>query len=118
MSMVESDVVSVKLLRGMVVLVQGYSVLFAAQPPRKDIIFDDIVTRSFLWCHARCNKAFSWDRFKGFKGCRKILQALQWKEHEITVPTVPSSLIEPARRHLYGSDQPPLMNSRVQKSNP
>ncbi|GKD07874.1 RNA-directed DNA polymerase, eukaryota [Tanacetum coccineum] len=39
------------------------SVLFAAQPPRKDIIFDDIVTRSFLWCHARCNKAFSWDRW-------------------------------------------------------
>ncbi|GJW27663.1 RNA-directed DNA polymerase, eukaryota [Tanacetum coccineum] len=39
------------------------SVLFAAQPPRKDIIFGDIVTRSFLWCHARCNKAFSWDRW-------------------------------------------------------
>ncbi|GJS85472.1 RNA-directed DNA polymerase, eukaryota [Tanacetum coccineum] len=39
------------------------NVLFAAQPPRKDIIFDDIVTRSFLWCHARCNKAFSWDRW-------------------------------------------------------
>nr|GEV92575.1 hypothetical protein [Tanacetum cinerariifolium] len=25
-----------------------------------------------------------------------------WKEHEITVPTVPSSLIGPARLHLYG----------------
>ncbi|GJY76054.1 zinc finger, CCHC-type containing protein [Tanacetum coccineum] len=39
------------------------NVLFAAQPPRKDIIFDDIVTHSFLWCHARYNKAFSWDRW-------------------------------------------------------
>ena len=39
------------------------SVLFAAHPPRKDTIFDDIVTRSFIWSHARCNKAFSWDRW-------------------------------------------------------
>ncbi|PWA97241.1 RNA-directed DNA polymerase, eukaryota [Artemisia annua] len=28
--------------------------LFAAQKPRKDVIFDDIVARSFSWCNARC----------------------------------------------------------------
>ncbi|GJT28119.1 RNA-directed DNA polymerase, eukaryota [Tanacetum coccineum] len=35
--------------------------LFAAQNPRKDVLFDDIVTRSFTWCLARCNSSFSWD---------------------------------------------------------
>ncbi|GJV24186.1 RNA-directed DNA polymerase, eukaryota [Tanacetum coccineum] len=35
--------------------------LFAAQNPRKDIIFDDIVMRAYTWCHARCNSSFSWD---------------------------------------------------------
>nr|GEX99563.1 RNA-directed DNA polymerase, eukaryota [Tanacetum cinerariifolium] len=29
--------------------------LFSAKSPRKDVIFDDIVTRSFTWCHSRCN---------------------------------------------------------------
>ncbi|GJT61613.1 RNA-directed DNA polymerase, eukaryota [Tanacetum coccineum] len=28
--------------------------LFAAHKPRKDVIFDDIVARSFTWCNARC----------------------------------------------------------------
>ncbi|GJX30996.1 RNA-directed DNA polymerase, eukaryota [Tanacetum coccineum] len=35
--------------------------LFAAQNPRKDIIFDNIVMRAYTWCHARCNSSFSWD---------------------------------------------------------
>ncbi|GKC07669.1 RNA-directed DNA polymerase, eukaryota, partial [Tanacetum coccineum] len=35
--------------------------LFAAQKPRKDVIFDDIVARSFSWCNARCSSSFSWD---------------------------------------------------------
>nr|GEZ09222.1 RNA-directed DNA polymerase, eukaryota [Tanacetum cinerariifolium] len=30
--------------------------LFSAKSPRKDVIFDDIVTRSFIWCHSRCNR--------------------------------------------------------------
>nr|GEV12590.1 RNA-directed DNA polymerase, eukaryota [Tanacetum cinerariifolium] len=33
--------------------------LFATQNPRKDVIFDDIVSRSFTWCRARCNRTFS-----------------------------------------------------------
>ncbi|GJX26894.1 RNA-directed DNA polymerase, eukaryota [Tanacetum coccineum] len=28
--------------------------LFAGKNPRKDVIFDDIVERSFIWCSARC----------------------------------------------------------------
>lgn len=35
--------------------------LFSTQVPRKDVIFDDIVSRSFTWCHSRCNRIFSWD---------------------------------------------------------
>nr|GEZ37309.1 RNA-directed DNA polymerase, eukaryota [Tanacetum cinerariifolium] len=34
---------------------------FSAQKPRREVIFDDIVTRSFSWCSARCNSTFSWD---------------------------------------------------------
>ena len=34
--------------------------LFAAKIPRKDIIFDDIVSRAYSWCHARCSSSFSW----------------------------------------------------------
>nr|GEX33306.1 retrovirus-related Pol polyprotein from transposon TNT 1-94 [Tanacetum cinerariifolium] len=30
--------------------------LFATQNPRKDVIFDDIVSRSFTWCRARCKE--------------------------------------------------------------
>ncbi|GJS62440.1 RNA-directed DNA polymerase, eukaryota [Tanacetum coccineum] len=37
--------------------------LFATQNPRKDVIFFDIVSRSFTWCRARCNRTFSWDRW-------------------------------------------------------
>nr|GEU46150.1 RNA-directed DNA polymerase, eukaryota [Tanacetum cinerariifolium] len=36
--------------------------LFSTQVPRKDVIFDDIVSRSFTWCLSRCNCTFSWDR--------------------------------------------------------
>ncbi|GKA96677.1 RNA-directed DNA polymerase, eukaryota [Tanacetum coccineum] len=35
--------------------------LFAGKNPRKDVIFDDIVERSFNWCSARCNRTFTWD---------------------------------------------------------
>nr|GEV96468.1 RNA-directed DNA polymerase, eukaryota [Tanacetum cinerariifolium] len=34
--------------------------LFEAVNPRKDTLFDDIVSRSYLWCHARCRSLFSW----------------------------------------------------------
>ncbi|GJZ90557.1 RNA-directed DNA polymerase, eukaryota [Tanacetum coccineum] len=34
-------------------------VLFSSQNPRKDVLFDDIVSRTFLWCHSRCNRSFS-----------------------------------------------------------
>ncbi|GJR93502.1 RNA-directed DNA polymerase, eukaryota [Tanacetum coccineum] len=30
--------------------------LFATHKPRKDVIFDDIVARSFTWCNARCSR--------------------------------------------------------------
>nr|GEU77497.1 RNA-directed DNA polymerase, eukaryota [Tanacetum cinerariifolium] len=33
--------------------------LFSSQAPRKDVLFDDIVSRTFLWCHSRCNHLFS-----------------------------------------------------------
>ena len=35
--------------------------LFAAKKPRKDVIFDEIVARSFNWCSSRCSSSFSWD---------------------------------------------------------
>ncbi|GJW90119.1 RNA-directed DNA polymerase, eukaryota, partial [Tanacetum coccineum] len=35
--------------------------LFSSKAPRKDVIFDDIVSRSFTWCISRCNCTFSWD---------------------------------------------------------
>ncbi|GKA37435.1 RNA-directed DNA polymerase, eukaryota [Tanacetum coccineum] len=35
--------------------------LFSSKSPRKDVIFDDIVSRSFTWCLSRCNCTFSWD---------------------------------------------------------
>nr|GEV70730.1 hypothetical protein [Tanacetum cinerariifolium] len=41
----------------------------------------------------------------------KSPQACHWKEHEITVLTVLSSLIGPDQHHLYGSDQPILKGS-------
>ncbi|GKC12718.1 RNA-directed DNA polymerase, eukaryota [Tanacetum coccineum] len=37
--------------------------LFAVHKPRKAVIFDDIVERSFLWCSARCNTSISWNRW-------------------------------------------------------
>ena len=37
--------------------------LFAAQSPRKNVLFDDIVFRSFSWSHARCRSKFSWDNW-------------------------------------------------------
>ncbi|GJX50698.1 RNA-directed DNA polymerase, eukaryota [Tanacetum coccineum] len=35
--------------------------LFSSRKPRKNVLFDDIVARSFAWCNTRCNKSFSWD---------------------------------------------------------
>ncbi|GJV44617.1 RNA-directed DNA polymerase, eukaryota [Tanacetum coccineum] len=35
--------------------------LFSSKAPRKDVIFDDIVSRSFTWCLSRCNCTFSWE---------------------------------------------------------
>ncbi|GJZ85779.1 RNA-directed DNA polymerase, eukaryota [Tanacetum coccineum] len=35
--------------------------LFASCKPRKNVLFDDIVARSFMWCNARCKVSFSWD---------------------------------------------------------
>nr|GEX18532.1 RNA-directed DNA polymerase, eukaryota [Tanacetum cinerariifolium] len=37
--------------------------LFTSQNPRRSGLFDDIVTRSFTWCHARCKSSFSWDNW-------------------------------------------------------
>nr|GFA86870.1 RNA-directed DNA polymerase, eukaryota [Tanacetum cinerariifolium] len=35
--------------------------LFASRKPRNNVLFDDIVARSFMWCNARCKVSFSWD---------------------------------------------------------
>nr|GEV20284.1 RNA-directed DNA polymerase, eukaryota [Tanacetum cinerariifolium] len=35
--------------------------LFANQKPRKDVLFDEVVTRSFSWSLARSKNMFSWD---------------------------------------------------------
>ena len=34
--------------------------IFGSSKPRKAVIFDDIVEKSFLWCSSRCNSVFSW----------------------------------------------------------
>ncbi|GKA06528.1 RNA-directed DNA polymerase, eukaryota [Tanacetum coccineum] len=35
--------------------------LFDSRKPRKNVLFDDIVARSFMWCNTRCKVSFSWD---------------------------------------------------------
>ncbi|GKD83102.1 RNA-directed DNA polymerase, eukaryota [Tanacetum coccineum] len=35
--------------------------IFADKHPRRSIIFDDIVARSFTWCSSRCNNKCSWE---------------------------------------------------------
>ena len=35
--------------------------IFNANPPRRSVIFDDILSRSFMWCNSRCAKTFSWE---------------------------------------------------------
>ncbi|GJW56983.1 RNA-directed DNA polymerase, eukaryota [Tanacetum coccineum] len=35
--------------------------IFDATPPRRSMIFDDIVSRSYYWCVNRCNVHFSWE---------------------------------------------------------
>ncbi|GKD51025.1 RNA-directed DNA polymerase, eukaryota [Tanacetum coccineum] len=36
-------------------------IIFADNPPRRSVIFDDIVSRSFFWCSSRSNRTFSWE---------------------------------------------------------
>ncbi|GKA68060.1 RNA-directed DNA polymerase, eukaryota [Tanacetum coccineum] len=36
-------------------------ILFSAKKPQKEVLFDDIVMRSFTWCIARSKNTFSWD---------------------------------------------------------
>nr|GEV41781.1 RNA-directed DNA polymerase, eukaryota [Tanacetum cinerariifolium] len=35
--------------------------IFEASPPRRSVIFDDIVSFFFNWCSSRCNRVFSWE---------------------------------------------------------
>ncbi|GJS17853.1 RNA-directed DNA polymerase, eukaryota [Tanacetum coccineum] len=35
--------------------------IFEISPPNRSLIFDDIVSHSFLWCHNRSNRSFSWN---------------------------------------------------------
>ena len=35
--------------------------IFDASPPRRSVVFDDIVSRSFLWCVNRYKGSFSWE---------------------------------------------------------
>ncbi|GJZ04446.1 RNA-directed DNA polymerase, eukaryota [Tanacetum coccineum] len=35
--------------------------IFEDSAPRRSVIFDDIVSRSFTWCGSRCSSSFSWD---------------------------------------------------------
>ncbi|GKB10641.1 hypothetical protein Tco_0844564 [Tanacetum coccineum] len=35
--------------------------LFASKNPRKETLFDDVVSRSFIWSNSRCNLKFTWD---------------------------------------------------------
>ncbi|GJZ21190.1 RNA-directed DNA polymerase, eukaryota, partial [Tanacetum coccineum] len=35
--------------------------LFASKKPRKETLFDDVVSRSFIWSNSRCNLKFTWD---------------------------------------------------------
>ncbi|GJY51303.1 RNA-directed DNA polymerase, eukaryota [Tanacetum coccineum] len=35
--------------------------LFASKKPRKETLFDDVVSRSFIWSNSRCNLKFIWD---------------------------------------------------------
>ncbi|GKA96706.1 RNA-directed DNA polymerase, eukaryota [Tanacetum coccineum] len=35
--------------------------IFKDSAPRRSVIFDDIVSRSFTWCGSRCSSSFSWD---------------------------------------------------------
>ena len=35
--------------------------VFDVSPPSRSLLFDDIVSCSFLWSSSRCNRVFSWD---------------------------------------------------------
>ncbi|GKA85423.1 RNA-directed DNA polymerase, eukaryota [Tanacetum coccineum] len=38
-------------------------ILFSAKKPRKEVLFDDIVMRSFTWCIARSKNTFRWENW-------------------------------------------------------
>nr|GEY03684.1 RNA-directed DNA polymerase, eukaryota [Tanacetum cinerariifolium] len=35
--------------------------LFDSKAPSKAVLFDDVVSRSFYWCHYRCKASFNWN---------------------------------------------------------
>ncbi|GJZ77527.1 RNA-directed DNA polymerase, eukaryota [Tanacetum coccineum] len=35
--------------------------IFETSPPNRSVIFDDIVSHTFLWCYNRCNRSITWD---------------------------------------------------------
>ncbi|GJS04028.1 RNA-directed DNA polymerase, eukaryota [Tanacetum coccineum] len=35
--------------------------IFGVTAPRRSVIHEDIVSRSFTWCGSRCNRSFSWE---------------------------------------------------------
>ncbi|GJX03799.1 RNA-directed DNA polymerase, eukaryota [Tanacetum coccineum] len=37
--------------------------IFMDIKPRRSVIFDDIMARSFTWCSSRCNRKFSWENW-------------------------------------------------------
>ncbi|GJZ60196.1 RNA-directed DNA polymerase, eukaryota [Tanacetum coccineum] len=37
--------------------------IFSESPPRRSVLFDDIVARSFSWCNNRCNVVLSWENW-------------------------------------------------------
>ncbi|GJV31181.1 RNA-directed DNA polymerase, eukaryota [Tanacetum coccineum] len=38
-------------------------IIFSSSSSNRSVIFDDIVSLSFLWCKNRCNRSFSWDEW-------------------------------------------------------
>ncbi|GJV66825.1 RNA-directed DNA polymerase, eukaryota [Tanacetum coccineum] len=35
--------------------------IFGSSPPRRSVLFDDIIMRSFTWISSRCNSSFTWE---------------------------------------------------------
>nr|GEU93709.1 RNA-directed DNA polymerase, eukaryota [Tanacetum cinerariifolium] len=47
-------------------------ILFSSLVPRKDVLFDDIVSRSFTWCRSRCKT------IQPFSGATRVSTQLSW----------------------------------------